>query len=231
MFCNNQLIIKIGHGLKQDINELIESYPTLSSLNQVIQVIETNILHQKLNPHIVSLVSLKYLTRHYLNSNLFKYHQCSSWGSRPLSEGQINYAACDVLVLLRLYDSMTYEIEDLFGEFNIDEFVITIQQNNLKLELEDVETTEKDQNILSDSSYLSTSSLSTSSSTSISIDFNENYPQNIERVRNEKNNKRRRLENNNSNSNNRNKVSLNSSNSISDCLSSQRSNCKDQLNS
>ena len=62
------------------------------------------------------LVSLKFLTRQYLNSNLIKLQQCSSWGSRPLSDKQILYAATDALVLLRLYDAMLYEIEDIFAE-------------------------------------------------------------------------------------------------------------------
>jgi hypothetical protein len=47
--------------------------------------------------------------------NLVKSHQCSSWGSRPLSDGQIHYAACDALVLIRLYDALCCEVEELFG--------------------------------------------------------------------------------------------------------------------
>ena len=47
--------------------------------------------------------------------NLVKSQQCSSWGTRPLSEGQIHYAACDALVLLRLYDALCGEVDELFG--------------------------------------------------------------------------------------------------------------------
>jgi hypothetical protein len=122
----NESIIKIAHGLKQDVTELVASYPTLTSLNRIAMVLETNSMHQKLNPQIVLPVSLKYLARHYLNSNLVKAHQCSSWGSRPLTPGQLNYAACDALVLLRLYDAMCFEIEDVFLECDLQECMATI---------------------------------------------------------------------------------------------------------
>jgi hypothetical protein len=126
LICRNNSIVKIAHGLKQDAAELITSYPTLTSLNQITMVLETNSMHQKLNPQIVLPVSLKYLARHYLNSNLVKAHQCSSWGSRPLTPGQLNYAACDALVLLRLYDAMCFEIEDVFLECDLQECLATI---------------------------------------------------------------------------------------------------------
>lgn len=122
----NHSIVKVAHGLKQDATELVTSYPTFTSFNQITTVLETNSLHQKLNPQIVLPVSLKYLVRHYLHSNLIKAHQCSSWGSRPLTSGQLNYAACDALVLLRLYDAMCFEIQDVFLECDLQECMVTI---------------------------------------------------------------------------------------------------------
>ena len=52
--------------------------------------------------------------RIYLNFNLVKKQQLSNWAKRPLTEAQMKYAACDALVLLRLYDAMSFEIEDLY---------------------------------------------------------------------------------------------------------------------
>jgi hypothetical protein len=126
LLCGDESVVKIGHGLKQDAEELLASYPSLTGLRRIAHVIETNSLHQKLHPQITALVSLKYLTRQYLHSNLVKAHQCSSWGTRPLSSGQLNYAACDALVLLRLYDAMCFEIEDLFPDSDLSECVTTL---------------------------------------------------------------------------------------------------------
>ena len=48
-----------------------------------------------------------------------KSKSCSNWGDRQLSEAQIHYAACDALVLLRLYDAICFEIIDLTNGLNI----------------------------------------------------------------------------------------------------------------
>jgi hypothetical protein len=126
LLCSDESIVKIAHGLKQDAEELLASYPTLTGLSHIVHVIETNALHQKLHPQVTALVSLKYLTRQYLHSNLVKAHQCSSWGTRPLTSGQLNYAACDALVLLRLYDAMCFEIEDLFPDCDLSDCVTSL---------------------------------------------------------------------------------------------------------
>jgi hypothetical protein len=120
--CDNGSVYKVGHGLIQDCVSIIQSYPALTSFEKVCGIIETNALHRIIHPHLTNDVSLKYLTRHYLNSNLIKAEQCSSWGYRPLTKSQLNYAACDALVLLRLYDALSYELDDLFGtEINISD--------------------------------------------------------------------------------------------------------------
>lgn len=116
----NQAIYKIGQGLHRDIVELHESYSHLKCFQIVMSILETNTIHKVIHPDILKNVSLKYLTRHYLHCNLIKSQQCSSWGSRPLTPSQIHYAASDALVLLRLYDAMCCELEELFGSDNVD---------------------------------------------------------------------------------------------------------------
>lgn len=48
----------------------------------------------------------------FLGRNLDKTHQTSSWGRRPLSEGQIEYAALDAAILLDV-------VSDFFGVLNV----------------------------------------------------------------------------------------------------------------
>ena len=114
LFCNPK-ILKLGQGLTQDLRELRESYPDIKAFHSMQSMVDTNTVHKYLVPNTKQLVSLKNFTRIYLNCNLIKKQQLSNWGSRPLSEAQITYAACDALVLLRIYDVMCLEAHDLFG--------------------------------------------------------------------------------------------------------------------
>lgn len=128
--CNlfsNKKIIKIGQGLTQDLRELRDSYPDVTAFRELLSVVDTNTLHKHIQPQTLQNISLKNFTRMYLNFNLIKKEQMSNWSIRPLTDGQMRYAACDALVLLRLYDAMRYEAEDLFSDsFNIKEFTIDL---------------------------------------------------------------------------------------------------------
>jgi hypothetical protein len=111
-------IIKVGQGLANDFIELSSSYPSVKAFRRVESIIETNRLVRHLQPEVMQNLSLKAITRSYLHLNLVKTQQCSDWGLRPLSKAQTEYAARDALVLLRLYDVMTSEAEDM-GSFSI----------------------------------------------------------------------------------------------------------------
>ena len=102
-------IIKFGQGLIHDMNEINRTYPLLTAFQGVNSILDTNTLHQFIHNGIKQCVSLSNLTLHYLNMHLMKTEQCSNWHIRPLTASQINYAACDALVLLRLYDIMSCE--------------------------------------------------------------------------------------------------------------------------
>ena len=112
-------VIKIGQGLVHDFQELCKSYPSLSACRTVQNIVDTNTLHRFLKPEIVQEVSLKNLVLAFLHCDLLKTYQCSDWGRRPLSSSQLHYAACDALVLLRLYDVMSCEAEEK-GNFDLD---------------------------------------------------------------------------------------------------------------
>lgn len=76
-------------------------------------ILDTASLMRHLHPDVLQNLSLKKIVALYLHFNMIKAQQLSDWGRRPLQEKQINYAACDCLVLLRLYDAMICEAEEV----------------------------------------------------------------------------------------------------------------------
>lgn len=109
-------IIKLGQGLENDLKEISDSYPQTDAFQCCTSILEGNTLLRYIQPQVIQLVSLKNLTLNFLHCNLNKSQQMSNWAKRPLSKQQIHYAACDALVLLRIYDAMLYEVYDKFGE-------------------------------------------------------------------------------------------------------------------
>lgn len=108
----NPSVLKVGQGLDHDFKELCMSYPNVKCFQNVYSILETNKLHKYFDPNITHLKSLKSLVKIYLHSNLIKTQQVSDWSYRPLSSDQLYYAACDALVLLRLYDAIICEMEE-----------------------------------------------------------------------------------------------------------------------
>ena len=119
-------VVKFGQEIIRDIAELNLSYPMMDSFRFMNSILDTNIFYRYLQPDNIRNVSLKFLVTNYLNFNLIKTQQCSDWEKRPLSDAQIQYAACDALVLLRLYDAMVQECVDLFGADNSREELSTL---------------------------------------------------------------------------------------------------------
>ena len=113
----DELCIKVGQGLDNDLRELCRSYPQMKAFKEMKATIETNAFIRLLDPEIRQTLSLKALVKNYLNFNLVKTQQLSNWGTRPLTTNQIHYAACDALVLLRLFDSLSCEAEEVL-QFN-----------------------------------------------------------------------------------------------------------------
>ena len=107
----NEKCIKMGQGLTADMRELAMSYPNVKAFRLSKSVLETHDVVKYLYPEIKNPMSLKNLVKQYLNCNLIKTQQLSDWSRRPLTTAQMHYAACDALVLLRLYDAMSCEVE------------------------------------------------------------------------------------------------------------------------
>lgn len=111
-------VIKLGQELCTDMTDLGNSYPHMPCFRNVQSILEVNALAKILQPQTKHAIGLKKLTQSYLNYNLVKSQQMSNWAKRPLKSSQIHYAACDALVLIRLYDAMSMEVADLFGEYD-----------------------------------------------------------------------------------------------------------------
>jgi hypothetical protein len=140
----NKDIIKVGQGLEHDMEQLHSSYPFMDSFNILNSIIETNDILKYLHPELIQDQSLKKIVNNYLNCNLIKTQQCSDWGVRPLSNEQIQYASCDALVLLRLYDVMSCEAEEYYNK------KLLLNKNNndfyFKLEEKDIVVVTEDNN-------------------------------------------------------------------------------------
>ncbi len=141
----NDKCLKIGQGLERDFRELNTSYKSMECFRHVNSVVEMTTFVKSLEPEINYLVSLKYLVKKYLNCNLVKTQQTSDWGQRPLTSQQIHYAACDALVLIRLYDAMLCEMEDctcyLSGD---DDSAATSEDREAEQQLRDAAKADKE---------------------------------------------------------------------------------------
>ncbi|CAI5719729.1 unnamed protein product [Peronospora destructor] len=103
-------IIKLGQSFYHDLQELAQSYPHSSCFQVCNGVVEVNDLSISLagGHHPISLQKLVFF---YLHRKLVKTQQLSNWERRPLTVGQLHYAAADALVLLHLYDELLLRIQ------------------------------------------------------------------------------------------------------------------------
>lgn len=121
-------VLKVSQGLARDILLLVRAYsnhffassiPTSSSSSISISkdIVTLSPLVELSDIHFGILgsralskqdLSLQRLTQLYLGQHLMKSKRVtlSNWHMRPLSSQQLHYAACDALVLLRLFDAM-----------------------------------------------------------------------------------------------------------------------------
>jgi len=99
-------VVKVFHSARQDLEifyNLRGSLPTPVFDTQVA----APLLGFQDNPGYAMLVSS------WLNVNLTKEHTRTDWSCRPLSEGQVAYAADDVIYLAEIYQRMLKKLTDL----------------------------------------------------------------------------------------------------------------------
>eukprot|EP00904_Undaria_pinnatifida_P003919 jgi/Undpi1/13528/HiC_scaffold_8.g03187.m1 len=101
-------VLKLGVGLAEDLDDMAFAFGKPRFLKQVPGVLNLNALHAMTveDPEAPRSAGLRKLANIYLGKSLDKKHQTSSWARRPLSDSQMNYAACDSLVALRVFDCL-----------------------------------------------------------------------------------------------------------------------------
>ncbi|HHZ69114.1 MAG TPA: ribonuclease D [Methylococcaceae bacterium] len=102
----NPEIVKVFHSARQDLEIFYHLRGSLPAPVFDTQVAAPLLGFQD-NPGYAMLVSS------WLNVNLTKEHTRTDWSSRPLSEGQVAYAADDVIYLAEIYQRMLKKLTDL----------------------------------------------------------------------------------------------------------------------
>ncbi|KAL0047260.1 hypothetical protein WJX82_011031 [Trebouxia sp. C0006] len=110
----NAKVLKVGYGLVHDLWAIAAALGDegLGCVAVVEPQLDVGTLHRQLHkahvPGIAKVVGkgLSALTQAQLSMPLDKSLQCSTWGLRPLTQTQVEYAALDALCLLMLLDNM-----------------------------------------------------------------------------------------------------------------------------
>jgi ribonuclease D len=102
----NPAIVKVLHSCRQDLEIFFQLTGKLPK-----PIFDTQIAAPLLgfqdNPGYAMLVSS------FLNINLTKAHTRADWSKRPLTPGEIEYAADDVIYLCQIYQIMTQKLTEL----------------------------------------------------------------------------------------------------------------------
>jgi ribonuclease D len=102
----NPAIVKVLHSCRQDLEIFFQLTGKLPKPIFDTQVAAPLLGFQD-NPGYAMLVSS------FLNINLTKAHTRADWSKRPLTQGEIEYAADDVIYLCQIYQIMTQKLTEL----------------------------------------------------------------------------------------------------------------------
>ncbi len=111
ILCNSD-VIKIIHSAEQDL-EAIEYRFNAKMLN----IIDTQIMAEFLD--LDKQCGYGTLVEHFFGIQIDKQKQFSAWHKRPLSQKQLDYAAIDVVYLIKLYKLMIEKLEQKKFDINI----------------------------------------------------------------------------------------------------------------
>lgn len=102
----NPSVVKVFHSGRQDIELLYQL-----SHHIPLPLFDTQIAASALG--YGESVSYEHMVKSFLNISLDKTSRLSDWSKRPLSEKQLEYAACDVTHLAKIYPLMITQLQSL----------------------------------------------------------------------------------------------------------------------
>jgi len=100
MFLSNNNIIKIGSGISDDIKKINKLSKFQINKDSFIDI---QSIAKKMN---LPKSNLKFLTAYFLNKRIIKSSQTSNWDQHPLTPKQIQYAATDAWICLKIYQKI-----------------------------------------------------------------------------------------------------------------------------
>ncbi|CAE7218380.1 mut-7 [Symbiodinium necroappetens] len=100
-------LYKVGFGLDVDLQRLASTLPAAMP-EDVRSIIDLRDLAREALPDLPPALGLSSLTRTVFGRGLDKTWQVSDWQARPLEPEQLEYAAQDAHVCVRLFDSLCY---------------------------------------------------------------------------------------------------------------------------
>ena len=106
---SSSAIVKVGLGPASDLKRLSWSYPEILSTQPTFKsVLDIQTLAKRAYPQVSKreMDGLNKLCLREFGQGVDKKYQCSDWGSRPLSAEQLEYAALDAVLMVRLFDSL-----------------------------------------------------------------------------------------------------------------------------
>lgn len=98
----------IGHTIEDDVNGIANFFELPRPVCQIIDIRTKYEQFKDTNRQC----SLKAISKEILGKEICKKYTMTNWDRRPLNMCQIHYAAMDAYIILRIWDKLSFLIED-----------------------------------------------------------------------------------------------------------------------